>query len=132
MKKRKVLVLVLSILLCIGLAACGGGDSDKADVPKIDKTIDAVAAELELTNKEEKAFDMIGAADGAAFDGGIELYLYEDQNSDAYKDVTGDGYDLGITVVKAAAHNDGMIMVYTGEGEPDKEIVDKFNALAFK
>ncbi|SCJ97041.1 Uncharacterised protein [uncultured Eubacterium sp.] len=132
MKKRKVFVLVLSLLLCIGLAACGGGDSDQADVPKIEKSVDAVAAELELSNKEEKAFDMIGAADGASYDGNIELYLYEDQDSDAYKAVTGDGYDLGITVVKATAHNDGMIMVYTGDGEPDKDLVDQFNALAFK
>lgn len=132
MKKRKVFILALSLLLCFGLAACGGGDSDKDDVPKIEKSIDAVAAELELTNKEEKAFDMIGATDGAAFDGNIELYLYEDKDSDAYKAVTGDGYDLGITVLKAAAHNDGMILVYTGEGEPDQALIDKFDALAFK
>ena len=75
---------------------------------------------------------MIGAADGAAYDGNIELYLYEDEDSDAYKDVIGDGYDLGITVVKATAYNDGMVLVYTGEGEPDQALIDQFKALAIK
>ena len=75
---------------------------------------------------------MVGASDGAAFDDYIELYLYEDQNSEAYQAITGDGYDMGIAVVKATASNDGMVLVYTGEGSAEIQLVNKFKELQFK
>ena len=88
--KKKITVFLLATVLVLSLFACGNNDgtsenneNSDTNVVKIDKTIDAVAAELGLNNKQEKAYDMVGASDGAAFDDNIELYLYEDQNSEA-------------------------------------------------
>ena len=137
--KKKITVLLLAAVLSLSLFSCGndsgdttGDNAGDTNVTKIDKTIDAVANELGLKNKQEKAYDMLGASDGAGFDGNIEIYIYEDQNSDAYKAITGDGYDMGIAVIKASASNDGVVLVYTGEGSAEIQLVDKFKELQFK
>ena len=137
--KKKITVFLLATVLVLSLFACGNNDgtsenneNSDTNVVKIDKTIDAVAAELGLNNKQEKAYDMVGASDGAAFDDNIQLYRYEDQNSEAYQAITGDGYDMGIAVVKATASNDGMVLVYTGEGSAEIQLVNKFKELQFK
>ena len=45
------------------------------DVPKVEKTVDAVAEALGLTDeKQEKAFEMVGATDGAGY-GDVEIYI---------------------------------------------------------
>lgn len=132
---KKLLVVFLSLIMCFGMSACGSkessdGSSDGQEAKKIEKTVDAIAQELGFTDeKQEKAYQMVGAEDGAGY-GNYEIYIY-DEDSEAYADVTGDGYDLGILVVKALASNDGVIIVYSGEGEPDQAIIDKFNELNF-
>ena len=78
---KKVLVLMMSLMLCLGMAACGSKDegsdsgaSAEKDVPKVEKTVDAVAEALGLTDeKQEKAFEMVGATDGAGY-GDVEIY----------------------------------------------------------
>ena len=134
---KKILVTIPILTLLLFAAACGNeasGDGDAAaDVPKIEKNIDAVAAELGLENKQEKSPEMIEASDGAGFDGGVELYLYEDTSSDAYRDITGDGYDMmGISTIKAAAANDGMILVFSNGEEGDPSLIEAFEALRFE
>ena len=54
---KKVLVLMMSLMLCLGMAACGSKDegsdsgaSAEKDVPKLEKTVDAVAEALGLTD----------------------------------------------------------------------------------
>ena len=103
---KKVLVLMMSLMLCLGMAACGSKDegsdsgaSAEKDDPKIYTTVHAVAEALGLTDeKQEKAFEMVGATDGAGY-GNVEIYIY-DESSDAYKDVIGEGYDMmGIAVI---------------------------------
>lgn len=133
---KKVLIVLLSFVMCLCISACGSKDdsgdssSGEQEVKKIEKTVDAVAAELGFTEeKQEKAYQMIGAEDGAGY-GNYEIYIY-DEDSEAYSNVTGEGYDLGILVVKAVAANDGVVIVYSGEGEPDQAVIDKFNELAF-
>ena len=131
---KKVLVLMMSLMLCLGMAACGSKDegsdsgaSAEKDVPKVEKTVDAVAEALGLTDeKQEKAFEMVGATDGD-----VEIYIY-DESSDAYKDVIGEGYDMmGIAVIKAAAYKDGVVLVPSGSDGIDQGIIDKFNELNF-
>ena len=99
--------------------------------PKVEKTVDAVAEALGLTDeKQEKAFEMVGATDGAGY-GDVEIYIY-DESSDAYKDVIGEGYDMmGIAVIKAAAYKDGVVLVPSGSDGIDQGIIDKFNELNF-
>lgn len=134
---KKILVLLMSLTMCFAMAACGskdeGGDAKEADVPKIEKTVDAVAEALELTDeKQEKAFEMLEASDGAGY-GDVEIYIYDDESSDAYKAVIGDGYDMmGISVIKAAAYKDGVVLVPAGSAGIDQAIIDKFNELNFK
>ena len=129
---KKVLVLMMSLMLCLGMAACGSKDegsdsgaSAEKDVPKVEKTVDAVAEALGLTDeKQEKAFEMAGYGD-------VEIYIY-DESSDAYKDVIGEGYDMmGIAVIKAAAYKDGVVLVPSGSDGIDQGIIDKFNELNF-
>ena len=135
---KKVLVLMMSLMLCLGMAACGSKDegsdsgaSAEKDVPKVEKTVDAVAEALGLTDeKQEKAFEMVGATDGAGY-GNVEIYIY-DESSDAYKDAIGEGYDMmGIAVIKAAAYKDGVVLVPSGSDGIDQGIIDKFNELNF-
>lgn len=137
--KKKITVFLLTAVVIMNFFACGndGGASENkgnsnSDTIKIDKTVDAVADALELKNKQEKAYEIIGASDGAGFDDNIEIYIYDDQDSDAYKAITGDGYDTELGVIKAAASNDGVILIYTGEGSAEIQLVDKFRALQFK
>lgn len=127
MQMRTLSLVVMTLILCLGLVGCGGS----SDAPKIEKTVDAIAEAMDFTDeKQEKAFEMIGATDGAGF-GDYEIYLY-DENSDGYETITGDGYDFGIAVVKAAAVNNGAVLIYAGEDAPEQEIIDKFQALSFK
>lgn len=90
-----------------------------------------MAEALGLTDeKQEKAFEMVGATDGAGY-GDVEIYIY-DESSDAYKDVIGEGYDMmGIAVIKAAAYKDGVVLVPSGSDGIDQGIIDKFNELNF-
>lgn len=130
---KKLLVLLLALVLCFGVVACGSDDSGSGEpeVAKIEKTVDAVVAELGLTGeKQEKAFDMVGANDGAGY-GDYEIYIY-DESSDAYKDITGDGYNMGFAILKATASNSGVVLIYSGDGEAEQAIIDKFNEIAFK
>lgn len=132
---KKILAFLMALILCIGMVGCGSDDKDtgtnEPEVKKIEKTTDAIVSELGLTDeKQEKAFEMVGAKDGAGY-GKYEIYIY-DESSDAYKDITGDGYDMGITVIKATASNSGAVLIYSGEGDADQTIIDKFNAIVFK
>lgn len=111
-------------------------DSNKnpeLDKDKIEKSIDAVAEKLGLTGKGEKNFEMIEAIDGASFDGGIELYLYDSEDSAAYqKIISEEGYDImGITTIKAIAHNKGMVIVNSGDGTIEQSVIDDFTSLKF-
>ena len=132
---KKILVFLMAIILCIGMVGCGSDDKDtdtnEPEVKKIEKNTEAIVSELGLTDeKQEKAFEMVGAKDGAGY-GKYEIYIY-DEISDEYKDITGDGYDMGITVIKATASNSGAVLIYSGEGDADQTIIDKFNAIVFK
>ncbi len=125
---KKLLIFLLSLILCLGLSGCSL--SNDSDNKKIEKTVDAVAAELGFTDeKQEKAYQMIGAEDGAGY-GSYEIYIY-DEGSEAYDDVTEDGYDIGMYTVKAIASNDGVVLVHSGADEPDQAIIDKFEDLEF-
>lgn len=137
MKKFTIMILVL--VLALGLAACGGSKTDSseepaeepaaeepAEVPTIEKNIDAVAEALGLKNKEETYYSVIGADDGAEFNGGtVEIYQY-DPASDAYKDI-----EAGNGAIKAEACNSGFILVVPEGTEPDKKLIKAFKALEF-
>lgn len=124
---KKVLVLMLTFILCMGMVACGSSGETKTE-----KSVSAVADVLGFSGDGDfKAYEMIGAEDGAAFDG-YGIYIY-DENSDAYKDVTGNGYDMGLGLMaKATAYNSGVVLIYEKDGDPDQAIIDKFNEIVFE
>lgn len=126
--KRRLFILMLIGVFAFSITACGSQSSNtqEADTVKIDKTVDSIAAELGLENKQEKIPELIGA-----YDGNIQIYIYENTGSESYQKITGDGIDLGITVVKADASNGGEIVVYSGEDEPDQDTITKFDSLNF-
>ena len=130
---KKILSLLLSLILCTSLYACGGqndtGSSteDTNVTNKINKTIDDVASELGLTGGTETFYSMIGATAGKEYNNGdVELYQF-DENSDAYKKlINGESY------LTASAYKDGIVLLFSLGTEVDTELVDKFNALNFK
>lgn len=128
---KKITVLIMSIVLCFVLASCGGGnegDTSETEAPKIEKNVTAVAEAMGFTEEpQEKAFEMVGATDGAGY-GEYEIYIY-DEDSDAYDQITGDGYDMGLAVMTAIASNNGVVLIYVGDEEPDQTIIDTFNEL---
>lgn len=127
---KKILVLLLALTLCFGMAACGskdeGGDAgagtDQPEVKKIEKTVDAVAEELELGEGTETLYQMIGAEAGKQYkDGEVELYLF-DEKSDEYKAIAD-----GNGTLEAAATNSGMIIL-----TDDTALADEFKEIKFK
>lgn len=124
---------ILSVLavLCIAalLASCGSPSeesSNEAEPVKTDKTITAIADACGLTDQEEVYFSMVGAADGAQFNGGdVELYIYDDLDNDSYK-----GFKANEGMYGTAYENDGVILVFV-DCDPDQAIVDTFSALSF-
>lgn len=132
--KKKFLSIGMSLLLMFSVAACGGNDSSKAnDAPKIERSLDAIATELELEKTTDKMAEFIGASEGAGYESetygsGIEIYIYEDTDSDMYKGVVDgeDGY------LSAAAANDGVVLIFSNGAEGDPELIEKFEALNFE
>lgn len=132
---KKLTTLLLAMLLCFGLFACGN-NTDTADnentaegsdtnTVKIEKNIDAVAEHLGLKDGSETAYSMIGAKAGKEYnDGAVELYQF-DEDSAEYEAITKDEGS-----VKAAAHKDGIVLLFTGD--PDQDMIKKFKAIEFK
>lgn len=135
--KKKLLALLLIGCMAFSVAACGGDEnssgSDEAtqeEVKTTEKTLDAISKELGLTKTTDKAAEMIGAAEGAGYemdgyDGGIELYIYEDTDSDMYKDITSGEDEL----FSAAGVNDGVVLLFSMGDEPNEDLVERFEAL---
>ena len=132
--KKKFLSISISLLLMFLVAACGGGDGSEAnDAPKIEKSLDAIATELELEKTTDKMAEFIGASEGAGYESetygnGIEIYIYKDTDSDMYKGVVDgeDGY------LSAAAANDGVVLIFSDGTGGDPELIEKFEALNFE
>lgn len=134
---KKIMLLVFVIVLTIGLCSCGGG-SDPAEEPetaaetqtqteavKIERSIDAVADALGLTEKSEVYYTVIDADDGAEFNGGaVELYQYDPENQ-VYKDIC-----AGEGAIKAEAYNNGFILVVPDGTEADEDLVMRFKELS--
>ena len=138
---KKILMIILSLLLCLGLAGCGSDDNAggnavddiedgaqemeddvKDDMDKIEMSVDSVAEKLGLTGGTETMYDTIGAAEGKQFnDGTVEIYRF-DADSDEYKAI-----EEGSGTIKAAAVNDGMVII-----TDDEDLAAKFKELKFK
>ena len=141
MKKTVYVLIVLSMLFVF--TSCGSAsDADEAskqsssisqeaateelEVVKTEKSIDAVADALGLTDKSEVYFGVIGAEDGAEFNGGsVELYIFDEASEDYQTAIDGTG------MIQAAAYKDGVVLCFPSGTEPDPTIVDAFNALEF-
>ncbi|MCQ4636835.1 hypothetical protein NE619_08835 [Anaerovorax odorimutans] len=126
---KKITALVLSLLLCFAMAGCGGSGSDQAK-PTIEKSVDALAEYLELTDPTDSFFAMIGAEDGKKYeDGKIEIYKF-DTASDAYKDMEKNKTIMNMPV---AGIKDGMVLFIQDDYPGDTEgLTKKFNEVEFK
>ena len=134
---KKFLMLVLALVLVFSLASCGSSEEPAEDpaaepvaeepAPEpTEKTIPAIAEALGLSDQGEVYFEIIGARDGAEFNGGaVELYIF-DEDQEEYKTlISGDGF-----VVPAAYHN-GVVLVFPEGTEPDPALVEAFDELVF-
>lgn len=128
---KKILIMCLIAVLAVAMSACGekeqaAEEETAPEVVKIEKNIDAVAEALGLEGKAETYFEMIGAKDGAEFNGGdVEIYQYDPESEDYKKIEAGNG------AIKAAACNSGFILVFPEGGKTDKKIVKAFEELSF-
>ena len=135
---KKLLSILLVLALCFSFAACGGGESggdvnenndggNVETVKKIEKNIDAVAAELGFEGGEETLYEFIGATAGKEYnEGAVELYQF-DVDSDVYKGIEDTGE---VSSIKVAAYKDGIALIFAGD--VDQTIVDAFNAIEFE
>lgn len=128
---KKLTAILMAFLLCIGITACGSSDKDtskdsaKEDVKKTERSIDAVAEELGLSNGSETLYQLIGAENGKEYNSGaVELYQF-DVSSDEYKAI-----EEGTGSIKAAACNDGFIIVFSKE--QDDDMIKAFKDMVFK
>lgn len=94
---------------------------------KTEKTIDAIAEALGLTNGEKNFYDIIGAIDGKEYNGGtVVLYQY-DVSGEKYKEIlNGNGSS------RIAAYKDGIVLLFPVGSNTDHDLVNAFNALEFK
>ena len=134
---KKFLMLVLALVLVFSLASCGSSEEPAEDpaaepvaeepAPEpTEKTIPAIAEALGLSDQGEVYFEIIGARDGAEFNGGaVELYIF-DEDQEEYKTlISGDGF------VVPAAYHDGVVLVFPEGTEPDPALVEAFDELVF-
>ena len=137
---KKILILLMALMMCFGFAGCGSDKDDdgtkdiadenaqemendaEQDKDKIERSVDAVAAELGLTGGTETLYDIIGAKEGKQYnDGNVEIYCF-DKDSDKYKAI-----EEGNGAIKATAVNDGVIII-----TDDEDMAKKFKSLKFK
>lgn len=134
---KKFLMLVLALVLVFSLSSCGSSEEPAEDpaaepvaeepAPEpTEKTIPAIAEALGLSDQGEVYFEIIGARDGAEFNGGaVELYIF-DEDQEEYKTlISGDGF------VVPAAYHDGVVLVFPEGTEPDPALVEAFEGLVF-
>lgn len=134
MKMKKLITVLCIVAIAASFAACsnntsGGKKAEQSTtVAKTEKTADAVAKALNFSNKEEKAFGVIGASDGAAYStaGGnhAEIYIYTDNQADGYKAF----FEEGTVEV-----NNNVLLYLEGKADTDenKEIIKEFKSLNF-
>lgn len=138
MKMKKLITVLCIVAIAASFAACsnntaGGKKAEQSTtvsttVAKTEKTADAVAKALNFSNKEEKAFGVIGASDGAAYStaGGnhAEIYIYTDNQADGYKAF----FEEGTVEV-----NNNVLLYLEGKADADenKEIIKEFKSLNF-
>lgn len=142
---KKFLSLLLIIVMCISLVACNGEKtennnasddntsySENKEEPeiiedngvKVEKSIDAVAEALGLTDGEKNFYDIIGAIDGKEYNNGsVELYQY-DESSEKYQAIL-DGKGSS----KIAAYKNGIVLLFPVGTKPDAELIKAFNEL---
>ncbi len=154
---KKVVCLFLTMVMCISLVACGGEKSseenvtndtltnntdapqdastDKAVEPEIngdngkevEKTIDAVAEALGLTNGEKNFYDKIGAIDGKEYNGGmVELYQYDEASEKYQQILNGNGSS------RVAAYKNGIVLLFPVGSKKDADLIKAFNELKIK
>lgn len=148
---KKLIVLLLTLTLSFSFVACGNdntdepmndnnttvednddvkdnaaaGDNKGEDAQRIDRDIESVADYLDLKKGDEIVYDVIGAKAGRAYNGGdIELYEFDRDSAEYDKITKGEGK------VKAAAHNEGIVLVFTKNH--DDKLVEHFKNIRFK
>lgn len=144
---KKILSLLLVAVFVLAFAGCGSESTEEAPAPSASvsdeqeptaepeqepvastpKTVDAVADVLGLTDKGEVYFSMIGATDGAEFNGGaVEVYIFDESSEEYQAAIDGTG------MIKAAAYKDGVVLSFPEGTEPDQALIDAFNEIVFE
>lgn len=146
---KKIVSLLLVAVFVLAFAGCGSESTEEAPAPSASaseeqepaaepepesepvastpKTVDAVADVLGLTDKGEVYFSMIGATDGAEFNGGaVEVYIFDESSEEYQAAVDGTG------MIKAAAYKDGVVLSFPEGTEPDQALIDAFNGIVFE
>ena len=134
---KKYLMLVLALVLVFSLASCGSSEepaedpaaepvAEEPEPEPTEKTIPAIAEALGLSDQGEVYFEVIGARDGAEFNGGaVELYIFDEDQEEYQTLISGDGF------VVPAAYHDGVVLVFPEGTDPDQALVEAFDGLVF-
>jgi len=125
---KKLLTVMLALVLCFGLAACGSEKaSNKKEEVKIEKTIDSIAKELDLKDASFSAFQMIDAKDGKKFEKQmVEVYIFEN-HAKAEQAVK----EMSEIVNFKAVINDTVVLFVDAEYD-GSQLIEKFKNLKFK
>lgn len=135
--KKKLFAIVLIACMAFAVTACGGNETSspesdepaQEEVKKVEKSFDAVEAELGLSNGEETLYQFINATMGKEYNGGeVELYQF-DEDSDAYKAIE-DGTFADTYNLEVAGYNGGFALIFPNE--VDSALVDKLEAIVFE
>lgn len=138
---KKIIAISLSVILCLMFVACGGGDTSNEETtakeapvvtteaakPAIEKSVDAVAAELGLTGGKETLYEYIGAIAGKEFNGGeVEIYQFE-IGSKAYKEIE---KSQTVSGVKVSAYNNGFALIFPNN--EDGKVIKSFKDISLR
>lgn len=108
-----------------GTAGNDNAGTNNTNPVRLNRDLDEVAKHLNLRNGTDTLYDVIGAKAGKEYnEGKVELYHF-DKNSAEYEAIRkGEGN------VKAAAYNDGFVLLFTDK--TDEAMVREFKRIEFK
>lgn len=85
---KKFIALVLSVILVLSLAACGGKKAPEITLDDISNALQAEDSNFAFDSEEKPYFEMVGAEDGwiGYFDEVNPVKVYKFANEKAYKE----------------------------------------------
>ncbi len=136
---KKILSILLISLLAFSATSCGNKDNNNVEnsanevqnestsnEERIDRSIDSIAAKLNLGTGKDISYDTLGAIGGKEFKNGtVKIYHFK-KDTDAYKKAEKNE----IETLESDAFNEGFVLCFTKD--KDKKLISAFKDLRFK